>query len=927
MGVPAFYRWLVDKYPKIVVNAIEEHKPYNSNNNKNPNGLEFDNLYLDMNGIIHPCFHPPHLIATPTTFEQVFENIYAYIDRLISIVRPRKLLYLAIDGVAPRAKMNQQRARRFKNAKDSDIAEAEEKRLRDEFGRKGKKVLPKQESQVSDSNVITPGTEFMHDLSRALNLYIRQKLKNDPLWSPLEVILSDDTVPGEGEHKITSFIRTKRSLPGYDPNTRHCLYGLDADLIMLALATHELHFSILREDVLTIQEQAPISEVTLITSIQNATQHSLAKSSGDRPKPFFDRGDKMLSLLIQPQHYQFLQIWILREYLELDIQIDDPPENFVYDIERIIDDFVFLCFFVGNDFLPHMPTLDIHENAIDLLMHIYKKEFKNLGGYLVDMQRVNDKHSGYVKLKRVEKFILYVGSYEEKIFKKRTEIRDKRLRRISAQLLEFDASEHDHEEDFEVGVTDLMEHETGITSENNSSSDIQEMLRNTMELNERLKICIRKKSDLFRDGNLGTDKVKLGSLGWKLRYYKHKFIVEDSNKMENVRKEIVHKYTEGLCWVLLYYYSGVPSWDWFYPNYYGPFASDLKGLASVKVRFEKGSPFKPFDQLMAMLPPKSAHALPTVYQDLMTNSCSSIVEFYPIDFEVDVDGKRFLWQGICKLPFIDEKKLLNATKLAEVKLRESEAIRNVQTTNKSFTRDSNSFKGDLGCYLQQQTTIEDDIMCFNFELPAERFQIPRLLEGIQRPIQKVFENDIMETIPWHEYSGRPPITRYNKNAAVDAGTTIKTAGLGRGFESAGRGRGISSNSYLPRNNDNLKYVHQSENIQSTSTFPRNVSRGFENMRIQNSHTSKSTYNGTCNTSTHNSFWHSSNVVRDENASWRTVSQTRPSFSSQGGEGSSMQFRPCYANTPHQFMGRGRGRGRAHYSSELPAGYRKDCNRW
>lgn len=137
-----------------------------------------------MNGIIHTCSHPNDDVCFRISEEDIFKNIFHYIEVLFNMIRPQKLFFMAIDGVAPRAKINQQRGRRFRAAKDAEIQEAKAKA-------KGVEI-PKEKR--FDSNCITPGTLFMAKLGEQLKCFIEHKISMDDAWKKCKILFSGSEV-------------------------------------------------------------------------------------------------------------------------------------------------------------------------------------------------------------------------------------------------------------------------------------------------------------------------------------------------------------------------------------------------------------------------------------------------------------------------------------------------------------------------------------------------------------------------------------------------------------------------------------------------------------------------------------------------------------------------------------------------------------
>ncbi|CAK3829350.1 5 -3 exoribonuclease 1 [Lecanosticta acicola] len=679
MGVPKFFRWLSERYPAISQLIAENRIP------------EFDNLYLDMNGIIHNCTHNNADSATKARLseDEMFIKIFNYIEHLFGKIKPQKLFFMAIDGVAPRAKMNQQRSRRFRTALDAE--RARDKAIKDGL------ELPKEDP--FDSNCITPGTEFMARLTQQLKYFIAKKVSEDLDWQGCEIVLSGHEVPGEGEHKIMEYIRQAKSQPGYDPNVRHCMYGLDADLIMLGLLSHDPHFCLLREEVT------------------------------------FGRQSKVKSNELEHQNFYLMHLCIVREYLQLEFQELEKQENLPvqFDMERIIDDFILMAFFVGNDFLPNLPHLHINEGALALMFEVYRKVLPKAGGYINDGGVINLKRlvmllkelagveyrffeaenqdaswlkdKSYkqedVMAKAKKRGVSSMTSYQNELYQKVKKYVNSRAGNGKDAVLDMPETLKAADRSFveELANSLRVQHASVVDGEGNrhmklsfpprpemddedddEDEEAQNALLRVFKQYDRAKIEDVSASEAQQKAK---EKYDQKFYNWKDKYYTTKFGWGLDNEEE--MKKLAENYVQGLQWVLFYYYRGVASWPWYYQYHYSPMISDVvKGLGA-NMEFQLGQPFRPFQQLMGVLPDRSKSIVPKVYWDLMTNPNSPIIDFYPRDFELDMNGKKMEWEAVVKIPFIDEKRLLSAMALKDPLLTEDERRRNEFGVSLKFT--------------------------------------------------------------------------------------------------------------------------------------------------------------------------------------------------------------------------------------------------
>lgn len=326
MGVPRLYPYIQSHFPKAFKHIPEGEYV-----------ITLDYVGLDANALLHGAaqevgnygekkrlIDPYSHLSAEEKRTEIFKLFFDKILMVTRMIKVKKTLYIAIDGPAPMAKQAQQRQRRFEAAlRSAGIIGA------------------------FNSNMITPGTVFMLELTKYMNYRIRREI-NTGDWKEIQVIFSPPTVAGEGEHKIEDYFRR---LP---ENTRQtnsfCIFGPDGDLIMLTLSAHLPNIYLFRED-----------------------QYEIG-------------------------YYDLVNMGLVRKELPYYLYEDVAVTQRRRTLDEVSDDFVLIGFFVGNDFLPHIKMFYRLEDGLEKMSEAYgftTNEAKNPSDFLTIKGRIN--HKGFLK--------------------------------------------------------------------------------------------------------------------------------------------------------------------------------------------------------------------------------------------------------------------------------------------------------------------------------------------------------------------------------------------------------------------------------------------------------------------------------------------------------------------------------------------------
>jgi 5'-3' exonuclease len=437
------------------------------------------------------------------------------IKKHIAYIQPTNLIYIAFDGVAPLAKMSQQRTRRYKSLFTSQI----------EGG-----------SKLWNTVAITPGTLFSKKLSTAV---IREFRNKQAQYGVKKMMVSCTDEAGEGEHKLFQYLRENPQ-----PSDEVAVYGLDSDLIMLSIF-HKMFCKNIH-----IFREAP----------------EFIKSIRDIPVP----SDKIL----------FLDIHEFSTYMfeEMDLTIDlDRSKTNVYD-------YIFLCFFLGNDFLPHFPALNIRTHGIQILLDTYKsKVLENPAFSLIDKNEI--------VWDNVKIFLSDIAKNERNYIIQELNERKKWDKRYWSEATEEDKAN---------------------------------IIQNIP--------VIYREQEKYIDPTISK---------WENRYYH--ILFDNPCHIDDVCKN----YLEGLEWTFKYYTSGCPNWRWKYHYSYPPLLSDLlRYLRTTEIRefipANNTVPYSSYQQLAYVLPYQYLNLLPIKYCEILR---TKYAEYYPIKWKFQWAFCRYFWEA------------------------------------------------------------------------------------------------------------------------------------------------------------------------------------------------------------------------------------------------------------------------------------------